>query len=114
MLSADALDMKYNLVSSLRIQELLKDRNILQAVDLYKTGQYKDAIKLWKWTIRRKFNNGDRSEISELAQLAWLNRIYYQAIFSKGMLGESNHTELLFPTSFQDEIVRQSKKYDLM
>ena len=48
LLSADALDMKYNLVSSLRIQELLKDRNILQAVDLYKTGQYKDAIKLWK------------------------------------------------------------------
>ena len=120
LLSADALGEKYNLgsknvnlVSSLRVQELLKDKNILQAVDLYKTGQYKDAIKLWKWTIRQKFNNGTRSEIPELAQLAWLNKMYYQAIFSMGMLGESNHTELLFPTPFQDVIAGQSKKYDL-
>ena len=120
MLSADALGESYSLgsknvsiISSARVNVLLKDSNILQAVELYKAGQYKDATKLWKWTIRQKFNSGERSEIPELAQLAWLNKMYHQAIFSMGMLGESKHTELLFPKPFQNIIGEQSKKYDL-
>lgn len=118
--SADALGEKYSLdskdvdqISGSKIKELLNDENIYQAVELYKADQYKDATKLWKWTINQKFNNGQRSKIPELAQLAWLNKMHYHAIFSMGMLGKKGHDKLFFPKPYEQMIGEQSQKNDL-
>ncbi|AIT09220.1 hypothetical protein LO80_04015 [Candidatus Francisella endociliophora] len=120
LLSADALGKKYvlgsdkvKLISKEKTTDFLKDRNISQAVMLYEAGQYKDSSQLWKWIIREKFRSQQRMQIPELAQLAWIKEMHYQAIFSMSMLGLDNHLELLYPYPFTIEVDDQSSKYNL-
>lgn len=120
LLATDALGQEYvlgsdkvKLISDKETTKLLEDHNISQAISLYKAGQFKDSTRLWKWAIRSKFKSDQRAQIPKLAQLAWVNKMHYQAIFSMSMLGLDSHLELLFPNPFRDTVDDQSGKYDL-
>ena len=100
-------------VSAAKKAELLKDSVVSQAIELHRIGEFEEAAKLWKWHIRKQFKDGHRSSIPDLSNLAWSNKMYFEAIFSMGMMGMKNNTSILFPSPYEEIIKNQSEKFSV-
>ena len=119
-LSSDELGKPYNIgtydsykLPKSTANELLKEHNIRQAVDLYQIGQYKDSINLWRWDIRNKLKADENTEVKQLTVLAYDNNMYNPALYNIALLGSSSSMDILFPKAFLSTVSKNSDNYSI-
>ncbi|MDE4959693.1 lytic murein transglycosylase, partial [Francisella tularensis subsp. holarctica] len=71
-------------------KNILTEDTTVQAIDLYKIGQYKDSKSIWQWAIRNKLIDKQIYEIKQLARLAEDKQMYYASIFNMSVNGSYN------------------------
>ncbi|QLE79741.1 lytic transglycosylase domain-containing protein [Francisella sp. Scap27] len=119
-LASDELDKPYNFgnqqaddITSSEAKDLLNQDPILEAIDLYRIGEYKESTNIWKWDIRAKLKNREITQIKELSRLAESHNMYYAAIFNMAVIGKFSNIELLFPKAFISEVNKNADKFDI-